>query len=1710
MFYEIITGGMSWMKKKHAGTPSPAVTPPVQMYNPNQHDHNTYQQQQVPNQEQQVQQNYYQHYPAYNQQYGQPQQPYQQNQQQQQQQQQQSGATGYYQNTSNYNNQQSSYGNMQYNQTYDQNNVFGEVQQQEKTEKDAWGWEWGDEDNSNVQQQKQQQQQQNNVKESTPAEATDDAFANDEAWNWGVEESKPAINQAAGLVPATPTSSNVQDLFPLVGHPRRDSVKPENDCNVPNKIPVVQDNMSKRGKLETPQWSTESQMSQESSDDVVHTSEKEIHMMMSHNAAVGYSLAVQTQPKVEDPSAKSEPSYDQQQFENKEIVPTVPPKANPTPPPPPVTTQTPPLNILPPPGMGGDDMNPYKRNTTLSHKAVSKFRATNVSPAESRQNFGYQQQVNLEAPPDNSEQPDPVPPGHNFVKVKPTQHRPENNEAPLINDRNQYLETGQLSEPLSGDYASESPARQESDTLPPPGLKRMVLGQTEGGIVGVGQSDDISSGYLRRMVPGESSSPEQRRVGDDDSEAEFEQIGQAGAASSVPQPPRSATIGADTPPAVSIASPPNANGSSGRSETIGAQDGAAGRSRADKPPRKPMKESDSTRRDSIEGQTQDPDVSNLSNSVRNLTVNESLTDDRISNTSHGDSGGRRLSRQESSDSERENKSLSRGQRDRQSAERNKPPRDRDRDRERTYDRRRYKDRRYEEETDYYSDKEKERRQAREDRDRDYEKKYASLRREKDKDRRRREGREYRGRGEYYYGSRYEDDYENERSSRPSSRSDSMHDSYRDRGHEKDYRDRRHREKYKRHRDPRESYNPYQQYQYYENLRRTNPQAYAEWYRKYYQQAAGSTASYGGEDRASVHSGRSSANDELAKESYSRPYDQTDNSLLLDESTMNAQRLTPAKFSTAHLKASITSGRLLRILPHYPMDGQSATIELCHMNLLLADDEGFKELSEFPGPLAKGTTHKKTIIEYCENKIKRASHNQDLIDAESYILMWELLILLVRQNGMVVGTDIAELLLKNRRVTPPRPSSVLSTTSSNAAEGNLNSEASNNPVSESHSIQSLMKEEEVTNKFREYLLYGSGKEALEWAMKHGLWGHALFLASKLDKRSYANVMMRFANGLTLNDPLQTLYQLLSGKMPAAVTCVADEKWGDWRPHLAMILSNSTQRPELNCKAITALGDTLRGRGSLYAAQFCYLMAETGFGAAEDAEARLVLLGADHRRAPYPLYATAEAIHMTEIYEYACGLNDPGFVIPQFQVYKYLLATRLADYGLLEKSLNYLEKISNFITLEPSSVQHTFVENVCELADRLKFHDPIGEEVLEDESQFGGGGLETNRPDHSWLKELRAVQEGFRTGAITHQVYQEPDVTQNTYESGGGNESWQSPVDQHYQSLGMQQQSWQQDSLQSWQQQEQTSNQQPQQLQQPAVQQEVKQQQHNDFSQNQFLQQQQNYWPGQQQWNDQPQNQYIEENAEKQQNYYASNNAQVEDHAPQISLPNQKQGGYEDDKNEKAVDNHSSPLKAKQQSPAKETTQSTGWFGGIFSRLALKPKNQMKLPDDKNPKIVWDQDKKRWVNIDEDPNDPANEVKPPPKMADLMPRMASTVEQNVPGFQHAGPVPNATPAPVQQVRQVPSPDDNGNSMPKGPSQPNMFKMQRSRNLKNSYVDVFSQKGATKPALSTGPAPAVPMGSSQPVTYFTPQPIGDPNAPVDFITPGGIPHMGEQQEI
>lgn len=177
-------------------------------------------------------------------------------------------------------------------------------------------------------------------------------------------------------------------------------------------------------------------------------------------------------------------------------------------------------------------------------------------------------------------------------------------------------------------------------------------------------------------------------------------------------------------------------------------------------------------------------------------------------------------------------------------------------------------------------------------------------------------------------------------------------------------------------------------------------------------------------------------------------------------------------------------------------------------------------------------------------------------------------------------------------------------------------------------------------------------------------------------------------------------------------IQDDKWGDWRPHLAMILANTSQKPELDRKAITTLGDSLYNRGDLFAAQFCYLMAQVGFGKYSNVNhetglmlsssnaIRLILLGSSHRK-PFKEFATNEAIMMTEIYEYACALNDDSFSIVDFQPYKFLLASRMIDYGMHVRALLYLEQISYHIQKNVNKYDADFIGRVNSTTSAMEF-------------------------------------------------------------------------------------------------------------------------------------------------------------------------------------------------------------------------------------------------------------------------------------------------------------------------------------------------------------------------------------------------------------------------
>lgn len=358
--------------------------------------------------------------------------------------------------------------------------------------------------------------------------------------------------------------------------------------------------------------------------------------------------------------------------------------------------------------------------------------------------------------------------------------------------------------------------------------------------------------------------------------------------------------------------------------------------------------------------------------------------------------------------------------------------------------------------------------------------------------------------------------------------------------------------------------------------------------------------------------------------------------------------------------------------------------------------------------------------------------------------------MLRQNGNYNETDISELLMKNAESFKTNIESSASDEKQTTNEENTDASDSDEvAVSEKNSNSASQSQEETTNissmsskavlhKFRDYLLYGNINDALDFATDNNLWGHALFLASKVDRRQHANVMLKFANKLPYNDPLQTLYQIMSGRMPACVTNL-DDKWGDWRSHLAMIISNCTDKPELVKRSIIALGDSLNTRGDIFGSQFCYLLVEPSFREYSDvaSDSKIALLGASHQM-PFKNFATDDAIIMSEVYEYARSLSEEHFFIPSLQKYKFLLAGKILDYGMQLKSLMYMEQIATCIVAQPSFFDVNFKSRVYSMADRLKFYDPVMEKSYED--NFNNNGIDASE-DQKWLQDLAAIMQGF---------------------------------------------------------------------------------------------------------------------------------------------------------------------------------------------------------------------------------------------------------------------------------------------------------------------------------------------------------------------------------
>ncbi|XP_047231530.1 protein transport protein Sec16B isoform X3 [Girardinichthys multiradiatus] len=446
-----------------------------------------------------------------------------------------------------------------------------------------------------------------------------------------------------------------------------------------------------------------------------------------------------------------------------------------------------------------------------------------------------------------------------------------------------------------------------------------------------------------------------------------------------------------------------------------------------------------------------------------------------------------------------------------------------------------------------------------------------------------------------------------------------------------------------------------------------------------------------------------------------------------------QNTVPLKYSIPHVVVSFgPAGQLIRVTPALSPQEKLSQLEVHSLEVILSETQEQQEMRNFPGPLTRNDLHKVDAIDFAHQKAGACMRESKQSDRSSAALLWNLLILICRQNGQIVGSDIAELLMQDSHSDgswKPDVPTLIDFDEHPAVE---------TPPSKGDDLltgdPSSFREspEKALQNYTQLLLAGRKKEALESAMTSGLWGHALFLASKMGSRSYTTVLNRFTNQLVANDPLQTLFQLLSGRVPSASMCCGNGKWGNWRPHLAVMLSNETGNPAVQQKAILTMGDSLASRGLIHAAHVCYLTAGTSFGIFPQKAERLVLLGSSHRQS-FGNFASNSAIQCTELYEYCQTLGGKSFAIPSFQAYKYLYASRLLDCGLSSQAFHYCEVVGQAI-LRQRKPDYVLTEEVIKLSDRLRFS----------EGQYSEAGLSGAAQEPEWLKHLRTRHQHLQMG------------------------------------------------------------------------------------------------------------------------------------------------------------------------------------------------------------------------------------------------------------------------------------------------------------------------------------------------------------------------------
>ncbi|VDN17450.1 unnamed protein product, partial [Gongylonema pulchrum] len=430
-------------------------------------------------------------------------------------------------------------------------------------------------------------------------------------------------------------------------------------------------------------------------------------------------------------------------------------------------------------------------------------------------------------------------------------------------------------------------------------------------------------------------------------------------------------------------------------------------------------------------------------------------------------------------------------------------------------------------------------------------------------------------------------------------------------------------------------------------------------------------------------------------------------------------LEPMKFRVAHSFLRFGVGGRVVVLN---AQNSENILEIRDLKSLIGEDKLLRlsnAVDSFRGPLIPGRTPTHSVRLYVQRQIElilRSEAYRTNLPSEAAndcLLIWQLLEMLVQQQGRVTGPDLSRLLMTGCHLAEHR----------RHVKEKFNS--SSPIIFSEHSVDS-----KAYDRFTQFLLGGHLKEALDSAVRDGLYSDAMILARRLcigDPQELERIETAFLSHRSEQNPVMTLLSVASGQ-PAPVLVSS------------IVLANLNTPMALG--TVHQLGCVLARREQHAAADFCFLavsLLAPGYDPFqpipkkedESSEVRkhITLIHATLRTIPeMDLECLKDFsvidLHATEIFEFAMRLANDGM---------HVNLTRSLAYQLCR--LHYAEVIAELGALATDAFQYS-VDVARSIWNRCN---EVDVDELERLLKFMASA---NENDLAWLPTLRSILDERR--------------------------------------------------------------------------------------------------------------------------------------------------------------------------------------------------------------------------------------------------------------------------------------------------------------------------------------------------------------------------------